>query len=258
MTWRDTLDQRRADVEHVLLALTDVLGQLAPWAVMAPVAALSYDSAHTVLGLSPAIAGIAAGGVECLGLYTTDVALRMLAYNARRHTGDDPDPRAPSEYGIGVAASYFLATTGMTALLVAQGRNGAILMWPVLAIVSTVARALLQDQARRETLARTAAERRRARETKRQNAADKRAHELELARVQAESVQSVTDSATSCTPATVDSKPDTRTAVLDYLSAHPDAPNNEIVHELTADGYGRTAVYGAIHKVRQNGHAVTA
>ena len=240
MTWQQTKDA----IEHEAV---DIATRLAPWLADLPVAYLAGSNIIQVLRWPPVIGWAAALGVEMLGLSCVAVALEFRGYNSRKRK---TDPAAPEPLAWGMVGVYFVSSLCLSLLATfTQLAMFAILVWPVMAGAATFVHALREDHYRR--LEMVAAD-------KAEDKAERQAAKAERERVRAESVQSVAETVTSCTPATVDAKPDTRTAVLDYLSAHPDAPNNEIVHELTADGYGRTAVYGAIHKVRQNGHAVPA
>ena len=180
------------------------------------------------------IAWCGAIAVEAVGLVTTYTALQYRDYNATRTEGQ---PSAPAGMAWALTGLYFASTLALTYLGTVPGlRAVSLVIMPVLGIVGSIVQAMRQDHRRRLKANDKAA-------TKAKNAAGK------AASAKAPAIRAVS---------TVEAKPDTRSAIVDYLAAHPEAANPEIVRELCADGYGRTAVYKWIPRVRENGHAVTA
>jgi hypothetical protein len=141
------IEQRLAQIENTVV---DVMAALTPWLAPIPSAWLIGRATIQHLGWHLSIAVIAGIAVECIGVVSIVLALRLHEWN---QTKRQSDPVAPVWLALVAVAFYFTVTISLTVLLDVSPvlAHIAPAIFPLLAAVGAVNIAIKRGQNHRET-----------------------------------------------------------------------------------------------------------
>jgi len=128
--------------------MTELAASIGPWLAPLPSAFFVYRSGMLHLGMTQAIALVAAAVIELLGLASTSITLTLYEYNQTKRKSD---PVAPTWLAFGLVMVYFVTTILLAVVLdaIPSLAQFAPAIFPLLSLAGVGVLALRIDQRRR-------------------------------------------------------------------------------------------------------------